>query len=684
MTRMTDANNNATDYAYDSLIRFTSSTDALNGNTNLTYNLLDDVTDVKDQRNNTTTYTYNAFGDVISEASPDRGTIAYVVDKTGNVTQRTDARGVVTDYTWDALNRLSAIAYPSDSSLDATLTYDLTTGCGTAGIGRLCSVADASGTTTYEYNDLGHLTEVNEVRTSGPTLTTGYTYDLAGNVLTITLPSGRVITYTRNANGQASGVSGIVNAGSVQFASSVTYAPFGPVTGFTYGNSRTFSATFDQDYNPTNRTVSTIYNNAYDTDDNGNITQTGSTTYGYDAINRLNNENPGSATSYTYDATSNRLTKVAGSTTSTTVPATSNKISAVGGSSITYDSSGNYLTSGTQSYVWNAAGQLGESKVGGSTVGTYTYNASNQRTKKVAGGNTTQYVYGLNGLLYGEYTNAGALIREYVYLNDAPLAQIDAGTPEVLIYLHPDHLGTPRYATNTGGTQVWAANADAFGVGTPSGSATVNLRMPGQYYDSESGLFYNWNRYYSPAIGRYISSDPIGQEGGLNTFNYAESSPVMFIDPEGLVSACMPGEDCGQSILGPGPVGGGGMSVIGGVGMAGAGIGAGSILMNEDKKANAPAAPNPTAESCPEPKDLEGKTPEEVDEIMKGRGWKGEPSRSGGGTRYPSPNVKGEQVRVQPGYPGSDNPVKQGPYGVISKDGKETRVPLAGNPTLKK
>ncbi len=456
-----------------------------------------------------------------------------MVDKAGNVTKRTDARGVVTDYTWGALNRLTAVEYPSDSSLDATLTYDLTTGCGTAGIGRLCSVADASGTTTYEYNDLGQLTEVNEARTSGPTLITAYTYDLAGNVLTITLPSGRLVTYTRNANGLVSGVSGLVNAGSVQFASSVTYAPFGPVTGFTYGNSLTFSATYDQDYNPTNRTVSTIYNNTYDTDDNGNITQTGSTTYGYDALNRLNSENPGSATTYTFDATSNRLTKVAGSTTSTTVPATSNKISAVGGSSITYDSSGNYLTSGTSGYTWNAASQLATASVSGTPVGTYTYNASNQRTKKVAGGNTVQYVYGLNGLLYGEYTNAGVLIREYVYLNDVPLAQIDAGTPEVLTYLHPDHLDTPRYATNTGGTQVWAANADAFGVGTPSGSATVNLRMPGQYYDSESGLFYNWNRYYSPDIGRYISSDPIGLKAGLNTFNYASVSPVMYRDPTG-------------------------------------------------------------------------------------------------------------------------------------------------------
>ena len=150
------------------------------------------------------------------------------------------------------------------------------------------------------------------------------------------------------------------------------------------------------------------------------------------------------------------------------------------------------------------------------------------------GGTTTQYVYGLNGLLTGEYTSAGVLIREYVYLNDQPLAQVDAGSPEVLTYLHADHLGTPKYGTNTGGTQVWAANTDAFGVGTPTGSRTVNLRMAGQYYDAESGLFYNWNRYYNPNIGRYISSDPIGQEGGLNLFSYVGQSPIMFKDMNGL------------------------------------------------------------------------------------------------------------------------------------------------------
>src|SRR5690606_5748318 len=128
------------------------------------------------------------------------------------------------------------------------------------------------------------------------------------------------------------------NSTPTNLATSITYLPFGPMNALTYGNSLTLSAAFDQDYNPTNRTISGgIANWTYTTDDNGNVTQAGASTYGYDALNRVNAENPGSAISYTYDATSNRLTKVLGGTTTTTVPAGSNKISAVGGDSYTYD-----------------------------------------------------------------------------------------------------------------------------------------------------------------------------------------------------------------------------------------------------------------------------------------------------------------------------------------------------------
>jgi RHS repeat-associated protein len=138
--------------------------------------------------------------------------------------------------------------------------------------------------------------------------------------------------------------------------------------------------------------------------------------------------------------------------------------------------------------------------------------------------------------LYGEYTSAGALVREYIYLNGQPLGQVNSGAPETLTYLHTDQLGTPRFGTNSAGTQVWAWNSDAFGNGTPTGSVTVNLRLPGQFYDSESGLFYNWNRYYNPTLGRYITSDPIGQLGGINTYIYVLNNPLGLWDFLGLAS----------------------------------------------------------------------------------------------------------------------------------------------------
>lgn len=535
LTSYIDPNTNETDYTYDPLQRLATITDALSGVRTNGYDALNNLTSVEDQRSNSTTYTYNAFGDVTGETSPDRGTLSYTVDKAGNVTKRVDARSVETDYTYDALNRLTAVSYPASSSLDVSLTYDSSSGCGTPYKGHLCSVTDAAGTTAYEYDDLGRVTQQKDTRGS-LNFTTDYTYDLAGNITGLTLPSGRTVTYTLNSNGQVSGVSAKVNGTDTTLASSITYLPFGPLKALTYGNSLTFSGTYDHDYNPTNRTVSgSIYNWTYTTDNNGNITQAGPSTYGYDALNRVDAENPGSSISYTYDATSNRLTKVSGGTTTTTVPSTSNKISAVGSNSYTYDAAGDITGDGTNAYTWNDEGELSEVKVGGSAVGDYTYNYERQRTEKVAGSNTTQFIYAAGGLLYGEYDSSGNLIREYVYLNGAPLAQIAAGSTETLTYLHTDHLGTPRFATDTSGSEVWSWTNDAFGTSAPSGSVTVNLRMPGQYYDSESGLFYNWNRYYNPAIGRYINSDPIGLAGGLNTFDYVKANPISYLDLLGWI-----------------------------------------------------------------------------------------------------------------------------------------------------
>jgi len=114
-----------------------------------------------------------------------------------------------------------------------------------------------------------------------------------------------------------------------------------------------------------------------------------------------------------------------------------------------------------------------------------------------------------------------------------PVAQVDqSGTTS----LHSDHLYTPRLGTNELQSTVWQWESEVFGNAEPQVEATeVNLRFLGQYRDEESRLYYNWNRYYDPETGRYVTSDPIGLNGGMNTYGYAMVNPNIYTDPTGEV-----------------------------------------------------------------------------------------------------------------------------------------------------
>jgi RHS repeat-associated protein len=159
--------------------------------------------------------------------------------------------------------------------------------------------------------------------------------------------------------------------------------------------------------------------------------------------------------------------------------------------------------------------------------------------------------------MLGEYDNGSAQGKgasEYLWLPTEDGGAIPVGLYRRgrLYAIHPDHLGTPRLMTDDDNEVVWQWPYSAFGDNNPTGvlratnqspvrlKATepteLNLRMPGQYFDEETGTFQNYFRDYDPAVGRYRQADPIGLEGGSNPFGYLGGNPLSHVDPEGLQS----------------------------------------------------------------------------------------------------------------------------------------------------
>ncbi len=544
LTKYTDGLLNSETYTYNGLQRLVNLRQSgdvsvgTNLDTGFAYNEYGDNTSVTDARGANTVYQYNAFGDVVEEDSPDRGVITYTHDKAGNVTSRTDVKNGTVNYQYDVLNRLTSITYLSDTSLNTTFLYDedgdnnaSTNNCGAA-IGNLCRVSDITGFTYYYYDSFGRVVQKINDRGNNFIFTTGYSYYPHGALYGIVLPSTNVILYGRDEVGNVDYVLTGAAPNYTYIANNIEYMPFGGIESLTYGNSITLTNTYNQAYQLTGKQHGTLSNMSYTYDNAGRMIGKGSTSYEYNALYHLTKETSGSSKNYTYDAVGNRLSDDIFSFLYD--PLSSVLASITEGSTTTIVSvTGGYLDNDiTRSYTFNAAGQLSSVDKNGTFAAAYYYDSRNLRTKKITATDTTHYIYGADGLLYGEYDQYGQLIKEYIYLNGEPLAQFEGNGD--ITYLHTDHLGTPRKATNASGSEVWNWDSDAFGNGTPSGSAKVNLRMAGQYYDDESGLHYNWNRYYDPETGRYISSDPIGLNGGLNTFVYTGANPVMYIDPEGL------------------------------------------------------------------------------------------------------------------------------------------------------
>ena len=133
----------------------------------------------------------------------------------------------------------------------------------------------------------------------------------------------------------------------------------------------------------------------------------------------------------------------------------------------------------------------------------------------------------------GKTEGKNAEIPVLAYAEPAP----DNAETTAVYYFHCDHLGTPQAITDKNGNIVWKADYKPFGEITLTTAAVENnFRFPGQFYDAETGLHYNWHRYYDAGTGRYLMSDPVGLEGGMNLYVYVLNNPVNMKDSSGLFS----------------------------------------------------------------------------------------------------------------------------------------------------
>ncbi|HHN2332394.1 TPA: RHS repeat domain-containing protein, partial [Pseudomonas aeruginosa] len=490
------------------------------------------------------------------------------------------------------------------------------------------AIEGARDSLVYRYDERGNLVEqVRSIRLDQQTLLdrVTYRYDAANQLLEIGYPSGLAIGYPRNAGGQVASVTlAVGDKAPSPLVGQIAYLPFGPLQRLTWGNGIALSREYDQDYQLLRQKVGP-WQSDYQHDANGNIQQHrhslwGTLDYQYDPLDRLTEERGvQGGRSYAYDAVGNRTQRsdnpASGGTASSQdyqYAPDSNRLTAIGAQAVTSDAAGNLTQDrAARKLAYDAQGRLQSVSLDGQQVAEYRYNALGQRIVKLTPESITTYLYGPDGQLLGEaeHDGSGRKLRAqyYLWLDSLPLATIDAdydaqgkvGNP-TLLYLHGDHLDTPRLATDASGQIAWQWQSDAFGRGEAlsQGSTQVNLRFPGQYYDAESGLHYNYFRDYDPETGRYVESDPIGLGGGLNTYGYVEANPVLRTDSLGLmqdIGCITPPRSTAEFWFPCKPGGGAGASASGATG-----LGLWCVL-------NGTCAANNADEECPVP----GATPGE-------------------------------------------------------------------------
>ena len=541
LLKVIDANGNPTAYHYDPVNNLVMVADALGNSTTYGYDGNNNRVSFANAKGNQTTYAYDSLNRRTKVTDPMGFSAAYSYDAVGSVVSLLDANGKTDAFSYDTVNRPVTRSYADGTVIG--FSYDSN--------GNRTSMTDSHGTTTYSYDARNRATSVS----SPGGQAVKYAYDGIGHRTSLEYPDGRLAIYSYDRANRLSQVTDW-NGDKTTYG----YDPVGNRISVTLGNGSTTNYAYDGAerltslLNGTKNRVLTSF--LYGLDAVGNRTQLvdasgGVTLYGYDALNRLTSWTPpyGRATSYGYDVVGNRTSQAGVN----------------GNTSYIYDSADRLLTAGTTSFTYDANGNRLRQVTGGTTTA-YGWDSLNRLISVAGGGANSHYAYDGDGNRILQQVTTGS----YQYLNDVatrlpvalnengPDGNIDYAFGLSLLsedvggkdfYYQFDGIGSVVTVTNHAGAHQANYNYDPWGqniqptvppIGLDALGTENKVKFTGEALDPQTNLYYLRARYYDPAIGRFISKDPLTGSANFplshNRYAYALANPLALADPSGLAA----------------------------------------------------------------------------------------------------------------------------------------------------